>query len=211
VSVLDQAPHVVGCLKDRQINLKTLLKFNQALLFEAREAAVEHQRDEVQELLVMLSDGQVCLDSACYIELIGLSFVITTKDVYEFFGKLEVCTFKTHVFAGGPIEDKAKVNVNDVPSIVNHNVAIVAVLDLKYIAHYRVGRKTFDEVEASHLEFSCMLIPKLLKEVLVQVNLKCFAKLVSAKGVRDAFDYATESLVIASSVADALVGSYKEI
>jgi len=211
MSVLDQASHVVACLKDRQVGLEAFLKLLKALFFEAGEAAVEHERDEVQELLAVLSDCQVSLNRACYIELIGLGLVVPAEDVDEFLGELEVRALKAHVFAWRPVKDKAKVNVNYMASIVNHDVAIMAVLDLKDVAHDRVGRETLNEVEASHLELSCVLVSELLKEVLVEINLERLAELVSAVGVRHALDDAAEGLVIASTVAYALVGRNKEV
>lgn len=56
-----------------------------------------------------------------------------------------------------------------------------------------------------------MLVSELLKEVLVEINLERLAELVSAVGVRHALNDAAEGLVLASSVAYALVGRNKEV
>ena len=85
-------------------------------------------------------------------ELIGLSFLVATKDLDELFRHLEICRFKAHVLARTPIKDEAKIDMNNASLVVNEYVAVMSVLYLKDEAHDAVGCQAPDEVEPCLLE-----------------------------------------------------------
>ena len=58
--------------------------------------------------------------------------------------------------------------MNDVSLFVNHDVAVVSILDLEQVADHRVGRHRLDEIFSSSLELFSRLIPVLVLEVGVQ-------------------------------------------
>ena len=171
---------MVSGLKRPKLEVKPFPKLLKALFLKARESAVVHQRDEVHELSIMLSHCEVSLYGISYIELIWFGLIVAAHNVDELFGQLEVCTFEPHVLARGPVEDEAEIDVNNVPCIIYHDVPIVPVFNLENVANHGVGRETFYEVKARHLEFTSVFIPKLLQEVLVKIYLKGFSELVSA-------------------------------
>lgn len=82
-------------------------------------------------------------------------------------------------------------NVNDVPIFVNHNVAIVPVLDLQQIANDGIGGHGFDEITASQLKFFGCFITIRMQKVFVQSRIGLTAKLISGFCIRNAFDYTT--------------------
>lgn len=73
-----------------QIQSESFFKLLQRLLFEAGEAGEVHELNQVSEDWVVLPYRNISLDSLGYIQLVGLSLLIPTDNVYEFFGKLEV-------------------------------------------------------------------------------------------------------------------------
>ena len=58
--------------------------------------------------------------------------------------------------------------MNDVSLFVDHDVAVVSILDLEQVADHRVGRHRLDEIFSSSLELLSRLIPVLVLEVSVQ-------------------------------------------
>lgn len=159
----------------------------------------------------MLSDCQIGLHGLSDEKLIGLCLVVPTHDVNELLGQFEIGALKAHVFARGPIEDEPEIDVDDVAPIIDHDVAIVSVLDLKDVANHRIGREGFYEVEPCKLEFIAVLVPELFEEILVQIDLKGLAQLISRVGVRYTLNDTPEGLVISSTVADALIRGNKEV
>ena len=64
--IVYQVAHMVGGFKDIEVEAESLLKLLQALLLEARETGVVHELNQVAELHIVLSNGQVCLHGFCY-------------------------------------------------------------------------------------------------------------------------------------------------
>lgn len=58
--------------------------------------------------------------------------------------------------------------MDDVPFIVDQNVPIVPILDLKEVGDKRIGCLGFDEVVPSLLEVDVVLGPEFVDEVLVE-------------------------------------------
>lgn len=69
--------------------------------------------------------------------------------------------------------------MNNVPLLVNHNVAIVTVFDLQEKAHDTVGGHTFDKLGTSSLVLTRRLLSISLYEVIVQRSVRLSAQLIS--------------------------------
>ena len=90
MGVFNQSSHVLGCLEVIHPLLKSLLKLVQRDRFEAREPRVEHQLSQCDDLLKVFSYRKETLDNTRHEELIGFSLWITSKDINELLGELEV-------------------------------------------------------------------------------------------------------------------------
>ena len=82
-------------------------------------------------------------------------------------------------------------DVDDVPLLVDHDVAVVPVLDLEQEPDDRVRGHRGREVPPRLLEGLARLLAKLLLEVLEQVHVDLATDLVAGLGVRYAFYHAT--------------------
>lgn len=134
--VIDKVAHMVSSLEYVKVKSESFLEFLQALLLEARKPRVVHQLYQVAELSIVLSYRQIRLHGLCYEELVGLGGHSAAHDIDEFLGQLEVRTLETHVFAWGPVKDKTEIDVNNVAPVINHDVAVMTVLDLQNVAHH---------------------------------------------------------------------------
>ena len=90
-------------------------------------------------------------------------------------------------------------------TFIDHDVAIVSVFDLQDVADDAVGGQTFREVQPSLLELGWGLVAVPFQEVLVEIDLESFTKLISTVWVRYAFNEPTQELVTSRAIADALV------
>ena len=55
------------------------------------------------------------------------------------------------------------------PFSVNHDIAVMPVLDLQDVAHHGIGRHRLDEVQAGFLELDCILATVLCNEKVEQI------------------------------------------
>ena len=101
--------------------------------------------------------------------------------------------------------------MNQMPTLIYHDVTIVAILDLQDVADDAVCGETLREVQTRLLEPLTCFTPVPLQEVLVQVDFEGFPELVSAVRVGDALDDAAEELLCTRAVADTLVRDYVEV
>lgn len=124
--------------------------------------------------------------------------------------ELEGNRLQTHVFAGRPVEDEPKVDVHQMAVLVNQDVAVVTILDLQDVRDDSVCSQRIDEVESCSLEFIGALRPIPLQEVLVQIQLKSLAQLVTRLRVGHDFDDSAQQL-FESSVRDAPVREHKQV
>ena len=81
--------------------------------------------------------------------------------------------------------------MNDVPLLVNHDVAVVSVLDLEQEPDDRVGRHRLDEVLSRRLELLGRLVAVLVLEEGVEALVGLPTDLVSGLGVRNALDHSS--------------------
>mmetsp|Transcript_15279 Transcript_15279/g.14841 ORF Transcript_15279/g.14841 Transcript_15279/m.14841 type:complete len:636 (+) Transcript_15279:269-2176(+) len=93
-------------------------------------------------------------------ELLGLG---AAEDIHEFLGQLEGSLFNIEAFAGCDGEDEAVVDVDDVAVGVDHDVLVVAVLDVEDVAGEGVAGQGAHEVVSGLLE--AIGLPPALPEV----------------------------------------------
>lgn len=159
----------------------------------------------------MLPDGQESLNSSVNVHLVALCFLISAQNVNELLRQFEVSTFEAHVLARRPVENKTKVNVDNVPLGVYHDVAVVPVLYLQDVRDYGVRSKTSYEVQLCHLELDALFASKLLGKVSIEVDLKRFAKLVPARGVGHKLYDASHRLIRSSPIAQHRVRRHVQV
>jgi len=78
--------------------------------------------------------------------------------------------------------------VYDVAILVDHDVTIVAILDLEQIADQRVGCHGLDKVGARRLELLGALVAVLMLEILGESTVRLSAELIPRLGIRHALD-----------------------
>jgi len=144
-------------------------------------------------------------------ELVSFSLCISAQYIDELLGQLEIGRLEAHVFAGRPVEDESEVDVDEMALLIDHDIAIMSVLDLQDVADDAVGSETLGEIESCLLELLGRLAAISLQEVLVKVDLVSFAELVATVGVWYALDDSAEESLISRAIADALVGNQIEV
>lgn len=160
---------------------------------------------------MVLSHSEESLDGFLNKELVRFSLFVASKDLDELFGHLEVGRLKAHVFSRAPVKDEAKIDMDEASLIINKNVTIVPVLDLQDETHDAVCRQTPDEIKSCLLKGFARFVAILLQKVVVEIDLKCLANLVSAVRVWNNFNNSSEELLSTCSVADAFVWRNEEI
>ena len=75
------------------------------------------------------------------------------KHLNHFTCQLKWSLFELEAFAGGIREQETEIDVHYMPSNVNHDITVVAILDLENIANKGIGSKRGAEVAASFFEF----------------------------------------------------------
>ena len=100
----------------------------------------------------MLSDSEVTLNDHVLKESECRCTRRSSQYVNKLLCELECSAFKLHILAWRPIEDKTKVNVNQMATLVDENITVMTVFDLKNKADDRICSKTPDKVIASRFE-----------------------------------------------------------
>lgn len=80
----------------------------------------------------------------------------------HFLSKFDI-RLEAHVASGRALKQEPEINVNDVPSITDHDIPVMSVLDLKQPRHYAVTGHTFDKILPSVLESHRVFITVSLK------------------------------------------------
>lgn len=85
--------------------------------------------------------------------------------------------------------------MNDVTLPVNHDVAVVSILDLQNVARYGIRGHRLDEIEASTLELDCVFTTILGDEEVKEVVDLCPSHLISRGCIGDDIDDTTLRIV----------------
>lgn len=134
---------------------------------EARQAAVQHAGDDVDEVLRVLACGQEGFDAELLEPAVGLGGGrVAAHDGDHFGGELEGGALELDA-SRGDVEAEAKVDVDDVAGLVDHDVAVVAVFELQEIRDDAVGGHGFHKIVACHLEAGRILAAVFGDEVIV--------------------------------------------
>ena len=92
------------------------------------------------------------------------------------------------------LKHETKVNVDNVTLLINHDIAIVSVLDLKEELHHTVGGHGGDEVPPRVLVGGRGLVPVLFKKIRMKISVSFSSQLVTRFCIRDTFDDSTSWL-----------------
>ena len=122
VSIIDHLSHVASRFPVRDLHAvclhhEPLLQIDDTGRLEARQPRVVHLLDQVNDLPVVLSNGQIALDCFLDVKLVSFGVRRASKDLSVLISEFEPSRFKPHVFTWTPVEHKTEVNV--------HQVAIV--------------------------------------------------------------------------------------
>lgn len=117
---------------------------------EAWQTTVQHHNHHVHEMLTMLPAGKKGFAAELLEPPVGLR-LWPAHDGNHLFGQFEWSSFELHA-TGHNIETETKVDVQDVTCVIDHDVAIVSILELQKPRDYRISRHAFDEVVAGLLE-----------------------------------------------------------
>ncbi len=74
------------------------------------------------------------------------------------------------------------------PLSINHNVAVVSILDLEEVPNQRVGCHGADKVSSGRTEPLSRVVPVLTHEIVVEAYICLPAELVSGFSIRNALD-----------------------
>lgn len=162
--------------------------------FKAWEATVKHELGQVHKVGRVFSHSKVPLDDHGLKQLEGRSIGGASQNVYEFLGQLEGSRLKPHILARRPVENKSEVNVDQVPIFVDQNIAVVSVLNLQDKRDDSVGSKGPYEVVAGKFKLCGGLGTVSLEEILMKIDFKSFAELVTRVRVWDYFNDAAKGI-----------------
>jgi len=165
--------HVV-LLKD-----KAVLQVPHGILCEAVEIALQHELDQVQDLLMVLSDCKKPFNRQVHVELESLTLSMAIHYHDHLLRQLEVRLFELHVPAGRDVEDEAEVDVDDMARVVDQDVPVVAVLYLQKVADDGIRGLALDEVFLRSLVVLGVLCAEFANEMLVEVAPVNLANLVA--------------------------------
>jgi len=133
VCVVNKTSHVSCSFQWVELQFESLLQVLKTSRLEARITTIEHKFNEDHQLLCVFSDGQETLHHSFDEKLVWFRFRISTQNIDEFLGELEISRFKAHIFARTPVKDETEVNVNQVTLLVNHDIPVVSVFYLQNI------------------------------------------------------------------------------
>ena len=154
---------------------------------EAGQAAVEHGEDHVREMVGVAARGEKGLDGELFEPAKGLRLGRAAHDGDHLGRELEGGALEADA-AGGDVKAEAKVNVQDVAGVVNHDVAVVPVLELQQVADHAVGGHALDKVAPRFLKRNRLLAAKLGQKVVVQPVDGFAAEHVARHGIREHVD-----------------------
>ena len=101
----------------------------------------------------MLIDPKMPELSTCHYSIKLMTFCVHAgaHETDQILRELHV-RLKTHVPAGTRFKHEAKVDVEQMSFLVDHDLAIVAILDLENVEHQTVGSHRLDVISALFLE-----------------------------------------------------------
>lgn len=137
------------------------------LRLEAGQARVQHGDDNVRQVFAVLSGSQKGLDAELLEPPVRLRVCGATHDRNHFLCQLERSTLKLDATRGN-VEAETKVDVQNMTCVINHNVSVVTILELKEVGDDAVGCHTLDKVVAGFLESNGILAAVLGDKVVVE-------------------------------------------
>lgn len=209
--VIHHLLHVVSRLQVVQMQHKTPPQVFQRLRQEARQPRLHHLLHRVVDMLLVLPHHQERLDHQVEVQAERLTVDRPAHDFDHLLSQLEIGTFELHIPGWGDIEDKPKVNVDEVALVVDEDVAVMAVLYLQDVRDNRVGRLRLYEIVAGLLEIQVVFRAEFVDEVLVQRLFVDLADSVSGEGVGHAFDDTADVELFTRAIRDCFVRVQEQI
>ncbi len=104
------------------------------------------------------------------------------------------------------IKDKSEIDMYQMAILINKNVTIMSIFDLKHIADNRISCHTLNEIVSSMLELRrssnvnsnihTLLISEFVLEVFVEIIIIRLTHLISRDGVRNNFNYSSNIAIL---------------
>lgn len=166
-ALANQATHVISRLSLSSIENESVAEILDSLGFETRQSTVQHQLNNMAQVVTVLSCRKIGLNSELLKPSVRLARSAATHDRDHLGGKLEGGALKFDA-TGGDVEAESEVNVDDMTRIVDHDVAIVSVFELQQKTDDAVRGHGFDEVATCGLEADAVFVAIAADEVIVQ-------------------------------------------
>jgi len=145
VGVSDDAHHVIRSVALVESKREALTQApDRALALETGEAGAEHELHGRDELGRMWAERKEGCDAELLEERVSLGVAPAHQDDHLVV-ELERTRFELDS-ARPYVKEETEINVNDVAFPIDHDVTVVAVLDLEYVARYGVRCHRLDEV-----------------------------------------------------------------
>lgn len=166
--ILNYVSHVLRCIKIIQMQHKPLMQVLHGFRKETRQTRFHHLLDGIVNVFVIFSDDEECLDDEVQVQAEWLTFEGSTHNLNHFFSQLEVGSFKFHIVGRRYVKNEAKIDMYKISFVVDEDIAVVSIFDLKHIRHNTVGCLRFYEVVSSLLKIQVVLRTKFIYKVFVK-------------------------------------------
>lgn len=122
--------HEISSLPLTLVEHKTLLEMLHCLGFEAWQTAVKHGKDNLCKMFAVHAGSQESLDTHLLEPVVGLRICAAAHDCHHLGRELERSSFKPDT-TRCDVEAESEVDMQDVSSIVDHDVSVMPVLELQ--------------------------------------------------------------------------------
>lgn len=132
-------------------------------------------------------------------------FFWATHNLDHFNGEFEISRFEFHISCGRNIKDEPEIDMDQVAFVVDQNIAIMSIFNLKNVGYDGIGGLASNKVLACHLEIRRVFLSELINEVRIQTAFIRFAEHITWNRVLHAFDNATDVQTRPRSIRNRLV------
>lgn len=166
-ALANQATHIISRLSLRSIEDKTVAEILHSFGLETRQSTVQHQFNNMAQVIAVLSCREIGLDGKLFKPSVRLADRAAAHDCDHLGGEFEGRTLEFDA-TGGDVKAESKIDVNDMASIVNHDVAVVSVFELQQEADNTVRGHGLDKVAACGLEADAVFVAVAADEVVIE-------------------------------------------
>ena len=166
-TLTDQPTHIIRRLPLRLIQHKSISEVLDSLWLKARQPTIQHQLNNMTQVIAMLATRKKCLDGELLEPLVALRGSGAAHDSDHLGGKLERSALEFDP-TGRDIEAESEVDVDDVTPIVDHDIAVMSVFELQQERDDAVRRHALDEIRPRFLEANAILVAVAAHEVVIE-------------------------------------------